>query len=865
MRYRELVENGLQTPFHLDFPDKQDAAIWLSVALLRNYLLEDYVNQADSRVEELNIDIGKKIEIFSAVAIFEGIKNQKLSLKFSDQRTPIEVPEGLTEYINLTNKTRVNKYCLYAQNKKTANANRNAISRLLEPDKPKELINPDILKSKVLVIAGRGNTGQFSNQLKEESIYGTALSEVFNIGENIIIKPDLEDFKFLTESENNDDIKYFEENFLRFKDEFLNAVPGEEAARRLISKVENSDYRNHDFLNLYSLVIDLVDNDKLRRIYEHYPGVKEKLPKHLKAVVINDIRQIKDYEGLIYGFLKRKIPVIVLSNRFIKDKKAIYFFEEYFSKRSDELRINWNKQKIKSLKRTGGNKRDYIDEELWQKCLRFLEQTIEIKTTTPHPADKLLIDLQRRISKLEGQERLKKAYWQTFNPLVYSFKNGSGWKPYHKALFDSFTNVFNVVKLTLDSKTRDLFENLVSSLKQDKDNYKKIPPRSNVFVQCIDINDQKKCFPNKGKSGITPKQINNDIKKIIFPGFPLDEPISRKLIDCISETLIKNIKLICWPKEGELTYNYILRRLKAGYFYDNVPNDWQISKDLLVRSNKDINDEIKTTLFVDIDEKAITEEYEEDEEALENISIFKYGTYTGTQKQDTEYIVKCNIIDLEGGSFMFLPKNGKVLAKIETEGDKFSFRKAKFKALSAGDEIFQYDLSSHKLRQVSKNVDGSHAIFNDLKIWRQSLYTSYEKCGKSIKKLSDCLKRINKQYKLNASPSPQNIRNWLYDEDMHGPEESNLRMILLAESDQEKIDKIPDILEGKSKARSLSLKVSSQIKKTIIKKLEEIDVANKNVIDIKVFGISLQIEFRKITKLRQTNVEVEYQNTHKFL
>jgi len=271
MQYRELVKNGLHSPFHLNFPDKQNAALWLSVALLRNYILNDYIYQSEDRIEELNIKVGEKVEIFDVVAVFSGVRNSKLLLKFSDQDSPIGIPDDWAKYLNATNRTKVNKYYLFAKNKKAAKNNRNAISKLLEPNSPK-LINQGILKSRVLVIAGRGNTGDFANRLKEERLYSTPLSGVFNIGKNIIIKPDLEDFKFLSDSDSNEDTQFFEKNFLRFKDELLNAIPErKEEVQNLIKKVEKSNYRNHDFLKSYREILDEVNSDKQNRIYKYFP------------------------------------------------------------------------------------------------------------------------------------------------------------------------------------------------------------------------------------------------------------------------------------------------------------------------------------------------------------------------------------------------------------------------------------------------------------------------------------------------------------------------------------------------------------------------------------------------------------------
>src|SRR5699024_8102635 len=138
-------------------------------------------------------------------------------------------------------------------------------------------------------------------------------------------------------------------------------------------------------------------------------------------------------------------------------------------------------------------------------------------------------------------------------------------------------------------------------------------------------------------------------------------------------------------------------------------------------------------------------------------------------------------------------------------------------------------------------------------------------CDRNIKKLLKTLKKINKNHGLNASPTYQNIRNWLYDDDMLSPEKKNLQMILLADSNQDKINESSRILAAYSGARSLSRKVSSRIKKAILNKLRKMDIEDESIFTIEVFGINLEIKFQKISELRTADVEVKYQNTHKIL
>lgn len=357
------------------------------------------------------------------------------------------------------------------------------------------------------------------------------------------------------------------------------------------------------------------------------------------------------------------------------------------------------------------------------------------------------------------------------------------------------------------------------------------------------------------------------MKGVTFTGFPLNEPLNKDLVHCTCAHLTENVKIKCWPEEGKLTYHYLRKRLSAGYFFDNIPSSWKVDKELLIQSKEDIKREIDTTLITDIlQESESKEQNNKDENALQNISFFKYDAYRrNSSSEQNEYNVKCNIIDLEDGAFMFLPKNGKVLAKVEIEGEDFTFRKAKFKELNQGDEIFRYDLSKTKLRELTKNVKGSDDIFNDLAIWKKSLLNTFVENNYDTTKLLDVLKSVNRKYNISASPTYQNIRNWLFDENMLSPEKKNLKMILLSDSDENKVDMLPRCTKAYKKARSLSQKVSWRIKKALIQELKNKNIGDQEDLDIDVFGINLKVEFRKITGLRKTDIEVQYSKTRKII
>lgn len=865
MKYHEKVKGGFKRPFHLNFPDKQDSALWLSVALLRNYFFHDYIYDSEGRLEQLNLKFGDIIKLFGANAKYLEAGEKQFKVTFKDGGT-FYINNGLSNHI-IKDDGKPNKYAYYAKRKKLALSERNAISKLIEP-KGDAFIEPGILTSKILIISGRGNAGKFAKKLKQERLYNIDFYELFNCGQNLIIKPDLEDYTFLGKTEDPITENKFKQSFKQFIKELYEELPEKRSQIDCLDTLVTSDtFRTKEFKQLFDDVVsECSQESKYHKIRDdYYPGIKEQLPENLKSVIINDITQLYTYEGVIQAFLNRGIPVLIISNRYIDDRKELSFFSNYFKTHSEDLRISWDKNKISALSNIALEE-DPLDFDLWKKCLKFSNQKISIETTDAHPVDELLINVQRAISKLEGQERLRTAYWAYFSPLLYSFKNDTKWYSYYDELKDQFLSVFEEVNHTLDENLKFLFYEIFNKLDSHKNNLKVFDSQSLLFGQQLDLNEAQIIFPSGDYNLVTASEIDSSLSQITFPGFPLNEPLHNNLLNVISDHIIEDVKILCWPNEGKLTYNYISKSLNAGYFTDNIPDKWGFPDKLFLNDETDIQKQIDEVLLLDsrIKQEEIESTFEDEEEILKIISEFKYSAYQNSHTGESDSKVKCNIIDLQGNKFMFLPKTSSVLAKIETEGDRYEIKKVKFNELNPGDEIFQYELSRSKLRELSKEADYQDNVFGKLELWKNSLRKSWAEEGCDLKKLENRLHRINSQNKLEASPSYQNLRNWLFDDDMLSPDKDNLQMILMADSDPETVNLYSDINDAYKKARGLSRRISSEIKKMIIKKLNSLDLGDKSHFEIDVFGSPMIIDFSKIKELQKTDFEVEYQHTRKF-
>ena len=318
-----------KSPLFLCFPEKKSASLWTSVTILMNYFFEDYVNNA---VLPIKFNKGDKVKIFNCIAQVERTSKEIVFLKFRDQGG-IPINKKLRQQLSKVKKTRSlslkRKFSTnYFINKK----NRNAISKILVPNDP-ETINTNTIHSKVLLVAGRGNVKKFQESLNKIKIYEETLSKIFGYSKNLIIKPDLRDYKDFFNSKKL--IKL--EEFKAFLNRFYEIIEIEEARSELNIIISKLNHEEGISFELDKNILDFFqtyENDipKLKFLEEKYPGYQESLPINLRAVIINDISQIIDYRNTINGFISKGIPVIIVSNRNLKENWELDFFERLFKK-----------------------------------------------------------------------------------------------------------------------------------------------------------------------------------------------------------------------------------------------------------------------------------------------------------------------------------------------------------------------------------------------------------------------------------------------------------------------------------------------------------------------------------------------------
>ncbi len=859
--YRDLhIKNHQAFPFYLSFPDKNLASVWLSISVLTNFFLEDYVNQTG--VQQIDsFSRGDKVEIFGTVAKIETVSPEKITLEFADQGG-IPINRRLRSQISKTSKSLVNKKSLFIKNYKASTTSRNPISKILEPAEP-IAINDKYLSSKVLLVTGRGNTKKLREVLRTSEIYGEPLNKIFVEDKNLLIEKDLEAFKSVFIPPSSDKDRLFKELLI----DFLKNEAGiqSEDKEQILKLLDTDSFLTVAFKQkLECLLEDFSDNyPRLLKIYELYPGIRQSIPENLKAVVINEIDQIDSYKSAVAGFLNNGIPVIVISDRYIQNLSDLTFLDKYFSKTPLAHRINWNRNKINSLRELSDDKTEYLDKALWSICCRYADQKIMIKVSDACHLDKLLYESQKIVKGLNEFENIQKKYYNYLFPAAYLFKNSAESSSQVIGLTDLFNTELQKNKSYLDSAVYNLLEQVVNFLKSAVSNTKFFDPTQNIFSNILPVElDSKTYIPSSSRKLNIPDQAT---QKIIFTGYPYNEFSGKYLINAVCEMFVPEIEVLCWPLESDLTFNYLRRRLLAGYFTDYTEADWNIPETLFLKNAEDFANEVNSFLFRDnqvfSNEEKDSTEQEHDILAITNIKYKGYDQHRDSQS----FTVKCDILNFHDGSFLFLPKNSRVLAQIETPNGSIKFKNAVFSELEIGCKVFKYKKDRSSFRELAKNNYSVRKSLADLELWKDSLLNLFLESNYNTETLTATLLQTKLDYSLKGNPSRGNIQRWLFDDELIAPDTDNIKIILYAAGidNPEIIAANMDVSYGIIAGYTISL--SSIIKNKITQALNKRPDVFEKEFELNIHSVPVTVENRIITGLEESQIEIEYNNTRKII
>ncbi|MEP6595806.1 MAG: hypothetical protein ABJA71_07655 [Ginsengibacter sp.] len=863
LSYRDLHIRNIQTlPFFLSFPDKALASVWLSTALLVNFFLEDYIDQTDSE-ETASFVNGEKVEIFNSVAEIESVSNGIVTIKFSDQGG-IPINQKLRKHLNKTRSTRkVNKKSLFIRNYKETKINRNPISKILEP-LDSVTINETQLKSKVLLVTGRGNAKQLRSILKTSEVYGESLSDIFIENKNLHIKKDLEPYKNIFNTLVSDKENLFKELLLKFLKETNEA--NATARNLLIELLQSNKFSTSVFKEEFD---DFVDDygdsfSKLKQIHNIYPGVREIIPENIKAVIINEVEQVSLYSKTINGFLSAGIPVFVVSDRHVQKSSDLTFMSEYFRSNAAAFRINWNRKKIRILNEINNKNVEYLDKNLWKNCLRYSNQNINIVISEPELLDKLLYETQKLIKTLVEFETIQQAYYRYLYPAAYLFKNSENSSQEVVELAELFDLELQKNKLILDKYVYILFKEVVDFLKKADTNTKKIQNIEETFANLLSVNLGKRIF-----IPINAKRINipdENSGKIFFSGYPYNEFSGKYLNKAVCSDYVPEINISCWPIESQLTYNYLRRRIIAGYFTDNLHLDWNVPSDICLKSEEDFENEVSTFLIYSPPNQP-EEKKENIEQELDLLAVtnFRYKSFSYFTNNSHSYRVKCDILNFSDGSFMFLPKSSKVLAQVESDDGSLKFKNSLFSDLEVGFKVFKYQKDRSDFRDLARNNPTIRKSFFELELWKNSLLHLFHLNNSNLDQLEKKLLEIKFKRSLNGNPLKSNIQRWLFDEEIIAPEIDNVKIIFYA-IELPEIDKaIKSLQDAYSAVVSYTISLSSKIKKSITNKLAKKQDDLETSFRLNFDSLEIDVESRIITGLEKSDFEIDYHNTRRIL
>ncbi|MFW5886441.1 MAG: hypothetical protein ACOCUL_01665, partial [Bacteroidota bacterium] len=879
--YCELFVNGkYNVPLIICVPEKGKSAVWLAINLLTNFFLQDYIdnnlNQNEHNDEDLKYEVGDIIEVFGCKCEIARISKKSTTLRFScGNSKPVSLKtRRLFEKIK---NQKLSTLIDFEENIKNRKENRNAISNILEPNEP-IFIEPETLKSSILLISGRGSTRKLKNLLNETIIFDEKLKDVFS--NNLIIQENLDRIKTIAENDYERKLEIFIsylEKTLNNKEEF-NPLIVKTLQRFLtdikingITKKSDSDFEN---------IVDLYKNDieilEFLKMPDYYPGIKPEEITEIKAVILNDISQLETYTNTINFILEKKIPVIVVSDRYIDQSSQLYFYNDLFNRNPDYFRINWNKEKISGLFNNLNESGIFLDKFEWDICKSFSQQKILIETFEEENLEALIKEVRIQIQQNPQYEILRKIHLKYLEAAYAIVKNSRETCQNTQFLLERFCEYFSNVEEFIAEEVGEKIQHLVESIKTFNGNSKKTAWEGKIFSQKIIKDDREIIIPNFEKEEMV---INYFEENLLFTGFPHDEYWGRFLYQAVCKYFIKNLKVNCWPIESDIVYYYLKKRIRAGYFSELLPDELGFPKNFLLNDDDFILAEIEDTLiriYPEVSYENSRPTIQEFDEGSIELPEFIRGELGILPGQSYSNPVLCNILFFDDDSYLYLPtpesglKSKIMIGLFDERSKKFSVDDLTADEISQGsyffDIDFYVDLKTVLLLSGYKN-DEADSMTEKLFLWKSILNDLFSKNNNDINNLTDFLKNTKKEYPQDlkgASPELQNIRNWLFHNEFLAPLYDNIKLILWAGNvkDEKIAMEIHNLRNGiKGKLTSLSHSVKDYVRR----KFEDGDRINERVFVYENNNVQIKGEIKRIIGIDRNNLSMDYHKTRKVI
>lgn len=869
MIYIDKFETINQQPLLIGYPNKRWATIWVTFGIAINLFYRERQESKENRLKSLNLKPGDKIEIFGKSSVWKGFdasKNGKIvitePIKNSyglreSQESDYPLPEHWIPFINKDTSTRSSKISLKQLNKELQERreNRNALEKILGYQDKGLGINPSILKSRILVVSGRGDKGKFISQIKETQVFNESLSDVFQLGKNVTVEVDLEKYKYLAKDNSEEN-----ERFTKISIHFLNSLKESDkllskATSDLLRILENGNFLTENFIQKFEDLEPFLEDEELNRhsnLIKMFPGSNTETLKDLKVVIINDVSTLIDYQETVKCLSEKGIPVIILSD-----------FYSDFDQRTSEIdplhRIFWNTSKIYALKKFEEDS-DLLDDELWSLSKRFSDQIILINSYGEGTLEKVFSELTRTIYSIDGLENFKKVFWKICFPLYHAIKNNptnidkDDLDSYLKPFLEEFKNASGMPEF-ISKRVKEIIQIL-----GDFQNSKAVEERGITYKQKILVDNTEITIPSDKEvfeKTIVIPTINN--KKLLFTGEPYREKYIGVLKRCCIRLFIPQIDVLCWPKESVKVYKYLYQFYQEKIFKDNSSQIIEISNGLLLEEDREIEGEINEILQIHHRKGIPKPKGGKDLFVdLRNYNHSSYNKGAGVDKVNVE------ILTFTNGDWMYLPRTSKVLALSYSAKGGISLNKLSFSSLRKETQIIQYSLQRKELRDMAKSKNKLYRIFDDLYFWRRILEELFEQNSSDYKTLKEFLEEIKSTKNLEGNPSVQNLIRWRNDDEILAPSPQHLKLILNA-SDQGRLYNRVDT--ARREIRKFDNDIRQKIKKQVLEQLLEIfkgEQKSENF-SIKVSGFSIKINLRTIHSLDEEPFPVAYSDTRKII
>lgn len=887
----EIQNSGKIKPLLITFPNRESSALWMTVQYLVNEFLEDYIYQSENRIKELNLKSGDKIDIFSTIAVLKKIDtaSNKLVLSFSDGLEAHTSMQNV-QFINLARKKMVNKYAQYRKKKKEFLGKSKALTQILSLD-----MNPNFgaLKSKVVLISGRGKAGHFRRQLKETLVYDEPLSETILLDRNLLISPDFECFSGSVDSGSEKNTEFFckavKQSLASFSAEDFDLQLAVNSCLDLL----DTSLKTKRFVDSYESLYGRLSleskyhsiSNRLQNLYKYHPGIEDDLINNVSAVFVNDLKLFQENPNTVNYLLGHKIPVYVISDRVISEFKDLDIYTKIFENESfkDLYRFNWDKNKITSLELELDNGVKYIDHLNNNSFCRFVDQRIEIKKLPLNEFDQVFNSIESRsfLSLLGDHELLQKAYYQILRPLLYSIKNSID-RPDSIKLINSlevFNQCFESSSSGLNEEVKESISESLNKLKsyilsgdQPKEYFENT---DDLLFQDISVGNTNFLIPIEFEDhdSLHHNDVCSESDKIVFIGYPYRE-YSFKFIDqSVFKKLIPSVEFVLNQCEANVTINFLRRKISSGYFLERFPDCLDELNHYMIGNEGELNDllnEAITFTQESIEDEAIEEEstvgFEEFEQMLNEL---RYAGYTGSSDSSQsagQYLLSSSVLHFENGSYVFFPHGWRILTVKESITGAVESRSCKIDNLAVGDVAIIVNVSR---KSITKYLEGSKTMLTHLEklnLWRKIL-KDYGDQYDNVSELVSRLDTINQRMELGGSAENYNVLRWLHDEMMLAPDYNNLMMVLALKYPKEELSQRANSILS---ARKLILKAKNRLDRAIENKVAEMigdsHTSLEDSFTIEVQGIKVRGKKNEIVGIeKRSDLKIEYHSTMKFL